>query len=68
MPRLLLSLISGLAITILASTTFAQTWVLDPSTSRLAFGSIKKNTIGEVHTFERISGTVSASRVGPCQH
>ncbi len=37
----------------------ADTWTLDSENSKLAFGSIKKDKIGEVHSFERISGTVS---------
>ena len=61
MPRLLPSLFTGLALSLISNTAFAQSWDLDPAASRLAFGSIKKNTVGEVHTFERISGTVSDS-------
>ena len=34
-------------------------WILNADASHLAFGSIKKNMIGEVHSFESISGTVS---------
>lgn len=34
--------------------------MLDADTSRIAFGSVKKNTLGEVHHFEEISGSVSA--------
>jgi len=37
----------------------AQDWTLDADTSRLAFGSVKNTYIGEVHTFEGLSGTVS---------
>lgn len=37
-----------------------STWTLDSETSRLAFGSVKKDTVGEVHSFERISGTVGS--------
>ncbi len=39
----------------------ADTWTLDNANSKLAFGSIKKDKIGEVNSFERISGTVSDS-------
>lgn len=38
---------------------FANGWTLDPEASRLAFASIKSNDTGEVHHFERLSGTVS---------
>lgn len=44
----------------LASFAVADTWTLDSETSKIAFGSIKKNIIGEVHSFEEISGSVSA--------
>ena len=42
-----------------ATTVAAQDWTLDAETSRLAFGSVKNTYIGEVHTFEGLSGTVS---------
>ncbi len=35
-------------------------WTLDPASSTVAFGSVKKDSIGEVHNFERLSGTVDA--------
>ncbi len=38
----------------------ATGWTLDAGSSKLAFGSVKKETIGEVHSFETISGSVSA--------
>lgn len=38
----------------------AKGWTLNAETSKLAFGSIKKNSVGEVHSFESLSGTVSA--------
>ncbi|WGI22643.1 YceI family protein [Amylibacter sp. IMCC11727] len=38
----------------------AKGWMLDAENSRLAFGSIKKDTVGEVHSFETISGSVTA--------
>lgn len=37
-----------------------STWTLDADTSKLAFGSVKKDSIGEAHSFERISGTVGS--------
>jgi hypothetical protein len=36
----------------------AKGWTLDAEKSKLAFGSIKKDKVGEVHAFEGISGTV----------
>ena len=34
------------------------TWTADPTQSRVAFGSVKKDTVGEVHHFNTLSGTV----------
>lgn len=34
-------------------------WKLDAASSKVAFGSVKKDKIGEVHTFSGISGGVS---------
>lgn len=39
----------------------AKAWTLDAENSKVAFGSIKKEKVGEVHSFETISGTVSAA-------
>jgi len=38
----------------------ADSWTLDGENSRLAFGSVKKDKIGEVHSFENLSGAVAA--------
>lgn len=38
----------------------AKDWTLDAGNSKLAFGSIKKNWIGETHSFRSISGGVAA--------
>lgn len=48
----------GFASTALADGHAATSWTLDGSTSNVAFGSIKKDTVGEVHIFETLSGTV----------
>ncbi len=57
----MIRLITSAAIALCMSTgaTFAQNWTLDTDTSRLAFGSVKNGYIGEVHTFEGLTGTVS---------
>ena len=39
----------------------AQSWTLDGGNSKIAFGSVKKDTVGEVHTFDGLSGTVAAN-------
>lgn len=49
-----------IALTFVAGAATADSWTLDADSSRIAFGSVKKNTLGEVHHFESISGTVSA--------
>ncbi len=44
-----------------AAPAFAETWKSVDSESIVAFGSIKKNTVGEVHHFTKVNGTVSDS-------
>ena len=41
-----------------AGVASAQTWTLDGGASHLAYGSIKKDTIGEVNSFSGLKGTV----------
>lgn len=48
------------AAILFGGTAAADTWALDSANSRLAFGSIKKNTVGEVHGFAALGGTVDA--------
>lgn len=50
-----------IAATLIASgsTTFAETWTLDGQSSKLAFGSVKSEYVGEIHSFDALSGTVS---------
>ena len=38
----------------------AESWTLNGDSSRIAFGSVKKDVIGEVHHFGGVSGSVSA--------
>ncbi|MTI02323.1 cytochrome c family protein [Roseibium sp. RKSG952] len=45
---------------IVATQTSAETWTLTPEGSHLAYGSIKKDTVGEVNSFTNLSGRVSA--------
>jgi len=54
--NILATAVSGLWLATAAS---AGTWTLDAESSKLAFGSIKKDTVGEVHSFEKLSGTVA---------
>jgi hypothetical protein len=52
--------ITALGLCVTASSVLAQDWTLNADASRLAFGSIKNSFIGEAHSFEGISGSVSA--------
>lgn len=58
---MLRTLLKAVALTaMMAAPAMAETWTLDPDGSKLAFGSVKKDTIGEVHSFEGLSGSVAA--------
>ena len=52
-----LAALTGLALTF-AAPAFAESWTLDGEASKVAFGSVKKDTIGEVHHFKSVSGSV----------
>lgn len=65
MKRIFTHLATVAALT--AGPAFAGDWTLDNDASRLAFGSIKKNIIGEVHSFESMSGSVSADGLAQIQ-
>ncbi len=53
-----LKLVTAFALSLAASTAAAQEWTLNEENSRLAFGSVKNAFIGEVHTFDGLSGSV----------
>jgi len=55
-----LAAMTGLALAFTAP-AFAESWTLDGEASKVAFGSIKKDTVGEVHHFKSISGSVDDS-------
>lgn len=55
--KLLLKAVT-IASAIVATPVLAQTWTLDPEGSHLAYGSIKKDTVGEVNSFTGLSGQV----------
>ena len=55
MTRFFALCVSLLAI---AGAASAQTWTLDGDASQIAYGSIKKDKIGEVNTFSGLKGTV----------
>ncbi|MES0863578.1 cytochrome c family protein [Ruegeria sp. SCPT10] len=48
-----------IASAIIAGPALAEGWTLVPDGSHLAYGSIKKDTVGEVNSFTSLSGTVS---------
>jgi len=48
-----------LSLMLSSSAVWASDWALNADQSALTFGSIKKDTVGEVHSFETLTGTVS---------
>lgn len=52
------SLFVAAALSLVALPAAADDWVLSGENSRLAFGSVKKDTIGEIHEFQSLAGTV----------
>ncbi|MEP5151615.1 cytochrome c family protein [Planktotalea sp.] len=60
MFKTLKTCIATLAVAAIGTMASADSWTLDGDNSRLAFGSVKKDTIGEVHSFEALSGMVGA--------
>lgn len=51
---------SAVALTLMAQTTWAETWTLNGDMSNIAFGSVKNEYNGEVHHFSTLSGSVDA--------
>ena len=51
---------AGIGFALVASMASAQTWVVDPTASVVTFGSVKKDTIGETHSFTAVAGQVGA--------
>ena len=49
-----------IASAIVATPVLAESWTLVPESSHLAYGTIKKDSIGEVNSFPNLSGHVSA--------
>ncbi len=56
--KLLLKAVT-IASAIVATPALAESWTLAPEGSHLAYGTIKKNTVGEVNSFTNLSGRVS---------
>ena len=53
-----LTLMAALAM-LTATSVAAETWTLDTDLSKISFGSIKENYVGESHGFPEVSGTVN---------
>lgn len=53
---LITSLVLGTAL--LTSAAQAASWTVNSESSSISFGSVKKTTVGEVHTFSSVSGKV----------
>ena len=47
-----------MGLTLMSGQAFAAGWTLNSDESRLAFASVKSEVIGEVHSFENLSGGV----------
>ena len=56
--KLLLKAVT-IASAIVATPALATSWTLAPESSHLAYGTIKKDTVGEVNSFTNLSGHVS---------
>ena len=52
-------LMAATALLALSGPALAQSWELNPAASRLAYGSVKSDYIGEVNHFTGLTGTVS---------
>ncbi|MEP1964642.1 YceI family protein [Tateyamaria sp.] len=57
--KMLRNAVFGFGLVLAAASAQAQTWTLESSASKLAFGSIKFNDLGEVHSFKSIDGAVA---------
>lgn len=56
---LMKALFAAMAIALLPTAAFADAWILSNDESKIAFASIKKDTVGEIHHFTKLSGQVS---------
>lgn len=52
------TLVAGLSFALIAGTASAHEWAIDSGASSVSFGSIKKDTVGESHTFTAVSGGI----------
>lgn len=53
----------GLGFSAISATAGHHVWMLDGGASTVAFGSVKKDKIGESHHFGKLSGTVTGGDV-----
>ncbi len=63
MRKFFLGLAAALALALAGGGTLAGShggWVLNGERSSLAFGSVKKDSVGETHFFRRLSGRIGA--------
>lgn len=59
MTTKLAAAVLALAVPLLATPALSAEWTLNGEESKIAFGSVKNNDVGEVHHFTGLSGTVS---------
>ena len=50
---------AALSLSLLAGPAMAAGWALSSDESKVAFGSVKKDTVGEVHHFGNLTGSVA---------
>ncbi|MBY8976039.1 YceI family protein [Rhodobacteraceae bacterium NNCM2] len=58
MKRIARTAVIAIGASLISSGAFAAGWTLSSDESKIAFGSVKKDTAGEVHHFETLSGSV----------
>ncbi len=52
------TLIASMGLALVASSVTAGEWAIDSGASAVSFGSVKKDTVGESHSFTSVSGMI----------
>lgn len=63
MNKTLLSLTAAMALSLSSAAASADGWSLSAEDSKIAFGSVKKDTVGEAHHFTDLEGSVTEAGV-----
>lgn len=59
MKKHILAFAAASVVAVMSGSAFAGGWTLAADDSKIAFGSVKKDLIGEAHHFQSISGSVA---------